>query len=110
MPVINGINGPPETLMDIVLYYAPHACSLVPYVTLALLRGEQPALSSGARLADFTYIDDIVEGVLRVLDRPAEPNPSWSGAAPDPASSRAVNWKVGWRAPISIRPRTCSPF
>jgi len=38
---------------------------------------------------DFTYIDDIVEGVVRVIDRPAEPNPHWSGLAPDPATSSA---------------------
>jgi len=38
---------------------------------------------------DFTYIDDIVEGVIRVMDRIAEPNPSWSGAEPDSASSYA---------------------
>src|SRR3990170_1864651 len=38
---------------------------------------------------DFTYIDDIVEGVVRVLDHTAEPNSAWDGARPDPASSRA---------------------
>jgi UDP-glucuronate 4-epimerase len=43
----------------------------------------------GKHTRGFTYIDDIVEGVVRVLDRPAEPNPGWSGAAPDPATSRA---------------------
>ena len=43
----------------------------------------------GKHTRGFTYIDDIVEGVLRVLDKTAEPDPSWSGAAPDPATSRA---------------------
>ena len=43
----------------------------------------------GKHTRGFTYIDDIVEGVIRVLDRPAQPDSSWSGAAPDPASSRA---------------------
>ncbi len=37
----------------------------------------------------FTYVDDVVEGVVRVLDKAASPDPAWSGAAPDPASSRA---------------------
>jgi len=37
----------------------------------------------------FTYVDDVVEGVVRVLDKAATPDPAWSGAAPDPASSRA---------------------
>jgi UDP-glucuronate 4-epimerase len=43
----------------------------------------------GNHTRGFTYIDDIVEGVVRVLDRPASPNAGWSGAAPDPATSRA---------------------
>jgi UDP-glucuronate 4-epimerase len=37
----------------------------------------------------FTYVDDIVEGVIRVLDNIATPDPQWSGDKPDPASSRA---------------------
>jgi UDP-glucuronate 4-epimerase len=43
----------------------------------------------GNHTRGFTYIDDIAEGVVRVLDRPAPPNADWSGAAPDPATSRA---------------------
>lgn len=43
----------------------------------------------GRHRRDFTYIDDIVEGVVRVLDQPASPNPAWSGEAPDSATSRA---------------------
>jgi UDP-glucuronate 4-epimerase len=43
----------------------------------------------GKHRRGFTYVDDVVEGVVRVLDRTAQPNPSWSGAAPEPATSRA---------------------
>jgi UDP-glucuronate 4-epimerase len=43
----------------------------------------------GRHRRGFTYIDDVVEGVVRVLDRIPEPNPAWSGAHPDPATSRA---------------------
>ena len=43
----------------------------------------------GKMRRDFTYIDDIIEGVVRVLDRPASPNPEWNGDAPDPGSSYA---------------------
>ena len=43
--------------------------------------------NNGKMKRDFTYIDDIVEGVVRVLDRPAEPNPEWSGDCPDPGTS-----------------------
>ncbi|MGZ8264162.1 MAG: NAD-dependent epimerase [Burkholderiales bacterium] len=43
----------------------------------------------GKHTRGFTYIDDIAEGVVRVLDKLPQPNPEWSGAAPDPATSRA---------------------
>jgi UDP-glucuronate 4-epimerase len=43
----------------------------------------------GKHTRGFTYIDDIVEGVMRVLDRPATPDATWSGADPDPATSHA---------------------
>ena len=45
--------------------------------------------NNGQHRRDFTYIDDIVEGVIRVLDRVPEPNPDWSGDAPDSATSYA---------------------
>ena len=48
-----------------------------------------PVFNRGDMIRDFTYVDDIVEGVMRVVDRPAAANPSWSGDAPDPATSRA---------------------
>ncbi len=47
----------------------------------------------GKHRRDFTYIDDIVKGVIRVLDRPAAPNPKWSGGSPDSATSKAP-WRV----------------
>ena len=43
----------------------------------------------GKHQRDFTYIDDIVEGVIRTLDNTAEPNPNWSGTNPDSATSKA---------------------
>jgi len=47
----------------------------------------------GNHRRDFTYIDDIVEGVIRILDRPAPPNPDWSSEKPDSATSSAP-WRV----------------
>ena len=62
--------------------------------TRAILAGEKiKVFNYGNHRRDFTYVDDIVEGVIRVLDKPAEPNPSWDGANPDPGSSRAP-WRV----------------
>jgi len=47
----------------------------------------------GRHRRDFTYIDDIVEGVVRVLDRPAQPSPTFDAARPDPGTSNAP-WRV----------------
>ena len=44
-------------------------------------------------IRDFTYVDDIVEGVVRVIDRPPQPNPSWDSANPQPSTSSAP-WKI----------------
>jgi len=62
--------------------------------TRAMLAGEKiQVFNYGKHRRDFTYIDDIVEGVIRVLDRPAPPNPEWSGDDPDSGSSKAP-WRV----------------
>jgi len=47
----------------------------------------------GKHRRDFTFIDDITEGVLRTLDHVAVPNPDWSGLTPDPGTSKAP-WRV----------------
>ena len=58
--------------------------------TKAILEGTPiEVFNHGKMQRDFTYIDDIVEGIIRVLDRPATPDPSWSGAQPDPGTSSA---------------------
>ncbi len=58
----------------------------------------------GRHRRDFTYIDDIVEGVVRVLDRTAEPDPRWNGAKPDPASSSAPYrvYNIGNNQPVEL--------
>ena len=48
-----------------------------------------PVFNNGKMIRDFTYIDDIVEGVIRTIDNTARPNPSWSGESPDSATSYA---------------------
>ena len=47
----------------------------------------------GRHRRSFTYIDDIVEGLVRVLDKPPAPNPAWNAATPDPATSSAP-WRL----------------
>jgi len=58
----------------------------------------------GKHRRDFTYIDDIVEGVIRVLDRIPEPNPDWSGDAPDSATSTAPYrlYNIGNNQPVEL--------
>ena len=58
--------------------------------TRAILEGRPiDVFNRGDMVRDFTYIDDIVEGVVRVLDRPAEPDPAFDPARPDPSASNA---------------------
>ncbi len=60
----------------------------------SILKGESiTVFNYGKHQRDFTYIDDIVEGVVRVFDRPALPNPNWDSNNPDPATSSAP-WRV----------------
>jgi UDP-glucuronate 4-epimerase len=58
----------------------------------------------GKHRRDFTYVDDIVEGVIRVLDRIPEPNPDWSGDAPDSATSLAPYrlYNIGNNKPVQL--------
>ena len=58
--------------------------------TRAMLAGEPiDVYGNGQLVRDFTYIDDIVEGVLRVLDKPATPDPAYDPTAPNPGTSSA---------------------
>jgi len=72
----------------------------------AIIKGEPIQLFNyGNHRRDFTYIDDIVEGVIRVLDKPATPNPNWSGDNPDSATSYAP-WRIyniGNNNPIELK-------
>jgi len=71
----------------------------------AISCGESIKVFNNGNLSrDFTYIDDIVEGVIRVLDHPAEPNAAWSGDAPDPASSPAPYrlYNIGFGNPAGL--------
>ncbi len=73
--------------------------------TKAIFAGEKISVFNyGKHRRDFTYIDDIVEGVIRVLDQPAQPNPNWSGTDPDSGSSLAP-WRVyniGNNSPVEL--------
>jgi UDP-glucuronate 4-epimerase len=73
--------------------------------TRAILEGRPIDVhNQGKMRRDFTYIDDIVEGVVRVLDRPAKPDPAWSPEHPDPATSQAPYriYNIGNHTPVEL--------
>jgi UDP-glucuronate 4-epimerase len=73
--------------------------------TRAILAGRPiDVYNFGKMRRDFTYIDDIVEGVIRVTDRVATPNPEWSGDNPDPGTSAAPyrNYNIGNNQPVEL--------
>ncbi|HEX7884985.1 MAG TPA: NAD-dependent epimerase [Phenylobacterium sp.] len=62
--------------------------------TDAILKGQPiDVYGEGRMQRDFTYVDDIVDGLVAALDRPPAPNPAWNSEAPDPATS-AAPWRV----------------
>ncbi|HEX8363215.1 MAG TPA: NAD-dependent epimerase [Longimicrobium sp.] len=71
----------------------------------AILEGRPiDVFNHGRMQRDFTYIDDIVEGVIRVTDRPAPRNPEWNGAEPDPGTSSAPYrvYNIGNNNPVEL--------
>ena len=73
--------------------------------TQKILAGEPiEVFNHGHHARDFTYIDDIVDGVLRTADKIAEPNPNWNGDAPDPATSSAPYrlYNIGNNNPVEL--------
>jgi UDP-glucuronate 4-epimerase len=73
--------------------------------TDAILKGRPIQVFNHGRMQrDFTYIDDIVEGVVRVMGRLPAPNPAWSGARPDPGSSYAPYklYNIGNNQPVEL--------
>lgn len=73
--------------------------------TQQILAGQPiDVFNNGHNTRDFTYIDDIVEGVVRAANHVAAPDPNWSGAAPDPGTSSAPYrlYNIGNHAPVQL--------
>jgi len=73
--------------------------------TQNILEGKEIELyGDGKMQRDFTYVDDIVEGVVRLTRHPAKPNPDWSGKKPDPATSPVPYriYNIGNNQPVEL--------
>ncbi len=60
--------------------------------------------NNGEMMRDFTYVDDIVEAISRLIDKPAQPNPKWTGESPDPGTSYAPYkiYNIGNNSPVRL--------
>jgi UDP-glucuronate 4-epimerase len=71
--------------------------------TKAILAGQPiQVFNHCKRRRDFTYIDDIVEGVIRVFDKPAAANPAWQGQAPETGTSPWRVYNIGNNQPAEL--------
>jgi UDP-glucuronate 4-epimerase len=99
--------GIPTTGLRFFTVYGPWGRPDMAYFSFAknILEGKPiPVFNQGQLQRDFTYIDDIVEGICRVLDRPPTANPDWDASHPDPASSRAPYrlYNIGNNSPVPL--------
>jgi UDP-glucuronate 4-epimerase len=97
----------PITALRFFTVYGPWGrpdMALFKFTRQILARVPIEVYNNGHHARDFTYIDDIVEGVLRTADRNAEPNPKWSGDKPDPATSTAPYrlYNIGNNNPVAL--------
>jgi UDP-glucuronate 4-epimerase len=86
----------PTTGLRFFTVYGPWGRpDMAPFLFTKAILENKPitVFNHGKMQRDFTYIDDIVEGIIRVLDNTARSNPDWNGKAPDPASSKAP-WRI----------------
>ncbi len=86
----------PTTGLRFFTVYGPWGrpdMALFLFTKAILAREKIKVFNYGKHRRDFTYIDDIVEGVIRTLDHNAQANPDWNGLKPDPGTSKAP-WRV----------------
>ena len=101
------LHGLPATGLRFFTVYGPWGrpdMALFVFVRRILAGEPIEVFNHGNHRRDFTYIDDIVEGVVRVLDRPPQGDPAWDGENPDPASSDAPHrlYNIGNGEPVPL--------
>ena len=99
--------GLPVTALRFFTVYGPWGRpDMSPMLFAQKMLAGQPidVFNGGHHRRDFTYIDDIVEGVVRACDQVATPDPGWDSAAPDPATSRAPYriYNLGNQSPVEL--------
>jgi UDP-glucuronate 4-epimerase len=99
--------GLPVTALRFFTVYGPWGRpDMSPILFAQKMLAGQPidVFNGGHHKRDFTYIDDIAEGVVRAMERVATPDPAWDSAAPDPASSRAPYrvYNIGNQSPVEL--------
>lgn len=99
--------GIPTTGLRFFTVYGPWGRPDMAYFSFArdiLLGKTIKVFNHGRMKRDFTYIDDIVDGIIRLIDRKPEPNLSWSGQCPDPATSYAPYrvYNIGNNKPVEL--------
>ena len=99
--------GLPTTGLRFFTVYGPWGRPDMAYFsfTKAILEGRPIDVYNNGRMQrDFTYIDDIIEGIVRVLDHVPQPNPGWNAASPDPSASSAPYrlYNIGNNRPVEL--------
>jgi len=99
--------GLPTTGLRFFTVYGPWGRpDMAMYLFTKAILADEPlrVFNHGRMRRDFTYVDDVIEGVVRTLDRPATPNPDWDAAAPDPATSSAPYrvYNIGNNQPVEL--------
>ena len=99
--------GIPSTGLRFFTVYGPWGRpDMSPFLFTDAILADRPikVFNHGDMLRDFTYVDDIVEGVIRVLDHTATPNPKWNAVTPDPATSIAPYriYNIGNSKPVKL--------
>ncbi|SJZ67873.1 UDP-glucuronate 4-epimerase [Trichlorobacter thiogenes] len=97
----------PVTGLRLFTVYGPWGRPDMAYFsfTKAILEGRPINIFNQGKLQrDFTYVDDIVEGIVRIADKPAKANPAWSGSQPDPGASFAPYriYNIGNNKPVEL--------
>jgi UDP-glucuronate 4-epimerase len=101
------IHGLPTTGLRFFTVYGPWGRpDMALFLFTKAILGGQPiqVFNEGRMQRDFTYIDDIVEGIIRVNERVATPNPQWNGDKPDPGTSKAPYqiYNIGNHQPVEL--------